>query len=122
MPPPFLTRFRHRYLGHPLRLFLKTVQWLAAGHLLVTYGYAWGSVSGPSMLPGWEIWGEGALVSKYHRRGRDIKVGDTVKFKVPVSDGNEAIKRVAGLPGDYVLVHSPTSGRDEMIQARLSYP
>lgn len=69
------------------------------------------------MLPGWEIWGEGAIVSHLHRRGVDVKVGDLVKFKVPVTD-DEAIKRVAGLPGDYVLVHSPDSGRDEMIQVR----
>lgn len=117
-PPPLLTRLRHRYLGHPVRTFLTAVQLLAAGHVFVTYGYEWKGVSGPSMLPGWEIWGEGAVVSKLYRRGRDIRVGDLVKFKVPVTE-EEAIKRVAGLPGDYVLVHSPTGGRDEMIQVRF---
>lgn len=67
------------------------------------------------MLPGWEIWGEGAVVAHTYRHGRNVRVGDLIKFKVPVSE-DDAIKRVAGLPGDYVLVHTPDTGRDEMIQ------
>lgn len=67
------------------------------------------------MLPFWEVFGDGAWTSRFHRRGKGIQVGDLVLFKVPINNGR-AIKRVAGLPGDYVLSHSPESGRDEMIQ------
>lgn len=67
------------------------------------------------MLPFWDIIGEGAVTSQFYRRGKGIKVGDLVLFKVPINDSN-AIKRVAGLPGDYVLSFSPESGRDEMTQ------
>lgn len=73
------------------------------------------------MLPGWEIWGEGAIVSHTYRHGRDVKVGDLVKFKVPITKA-DAIKRVAGLPGDYVLVHTPETGREEMIQVSSGGP
>lgn len=72
------------------------------------------------MLPYWEIWGNGAIVAHQYRRGCGIKVGDLVKFKVPMTEG-DAIKRVAGLPGDYVLMHSPDSGREEMIQVCLPF-
>lgn len=67
------------------------------------------------MLPGWEIWGEGAVTSHMYRYGRGVKVGDLVRFKVPISDAY-AIKRVMGMPGDYVLVHTPDTGHEEMIQ------
>ncbi|KAF3770964.1 LexA/Signal peptidase [Cryphonectria parasitica EP155] len=112
---PFKTRLCQTYFGRPLRVFLATGQFLAAAHFFVTYFYSWGSACGPSMLPGWEVWGQGAITSHLHRRGKDVRVGDLVKFKIPITQG-DAIKRVAGLPGDYVLVHSPESGRDEMIQ------
>lgn len=72
------------------------------------------------MLPGWEIWGEGAVISHTYRYGRGVRVGDLVKFKVPISE-DDAIKRVAGMPGDYVLVHTPDTGHDEMIQVSFSW-
>lgn len=115
----FAARLRQTYLGHPGRVFVATGQLLAAGHFFLTYFYSWGAVSGPSMLPGWDIWGKGAIVSHRHRRGKNVRVGDVVKFKVPFLKSEEAIKRVAGLPGDYVLVHGPESERDEMIQVGL---
>lgn len=116
----FPFRLRATYLGHPFRTLLTTVKFLAASHLAITYFYSWGAVSGPSMLPHWEVWGDGAVVSHLHRRGAGVRVGDLVKFKIPVTD-EDAIKRVAGLPGDYVLAHSADSGRDEMIQVGMRW-
>lgn len=115
---PLLGRLGQTYLGHPFRALVAAAKVLAAGHLAITYFYSWGTVSGPSMLPAWEVWGEGAVVSHLYRRGVGVRVGDLVKFKVPVTDA-DGIKRVAGLPGDYILVHSADSGRDEMMQVRL---
>lgn len=107
--------FRAHYLGHPWRLLGDAAKVAAAAHLLATTTYTWGPVSGPSMMPAWEVWGDGAVTSRLYRRGKGVKVGDLVEFKVPVNEG-VAIKRVAGLPGDYVLEGSPDSGRQEMIQ------
>lgn len=109
------TRLKAGYMSRPGRVFISTTKILAAAHLSLTYFYSWGTVSGPSMLPEWEVWGDGVVTSQLYRRGKGIKVGDLIKFKVPVTD-QEAVKRVAGLPGDYVLIHSPDSGREEMIQ------
>lgn len=67
------------------------------------------------MLPGWSVWGEGAVISHWYRRGKDIQIGDLVRFKIPIND-EVAIKRVLGLPGDYVLMNTPESGSDAMIQ------
>ncbi|ROW02861.1 hypothetical protein VSDG_01867 [Cytospora chrysosperma] len=105
-----------RYLGHPFHLFADAAKVLAAAHLFWAYGYDWGRVSGPSMLPGWSVWGEGAVISHWYRRGKDIQIGDLVRFKIPIND-EVAIKRVLGLPGDYVLMNTPESGSDAMIQA-----
>lgn len=102
-------------MSRPTRVFVAVAKMLAAGHFCVTYTWDWGAVSGPSMLPNWDVWGDGAVSSRFYRRGKGIKVGDLVLFKVPTAPPR-AIKRVAGLPGDYVLSHSPESGRDEMIQ------
>ncbi|KIW21164.1 signal peptidase I [Exophiala spinifera] len=47
------------------------------------------------------------LYSRRHRHGRDIKAGDIVIFENPVFLRGLAIKRVIGMPGDYV-VHDPS--------------
>ncbi|KAH8772647.1 peptidase S24/S26A/S26B/S26C [Diaporthe sp. PMI_573] len=112
---PTVRFFLGRYFGRPVALFADAGKVLAAAHLFCTYGYDWGTVSGPSMLPGWSVWGEGAIISHRHRRGKDIKVGDLVRFKIPVNDGL-AIKRVLGVAGDYVMMGTPESGQDTMIQ------
>lgn len=118
MSSPFSTRLLNTYLGHPIRALTVAARLLAAAHLTITYFYSWGATSGPSMLPGWEVFGQGAVVSHLHRRGAGVRVGDLVKYRIPINDG-EGIKRVAGLPGDYVLVHSPGGGPGHMIQVRV---
>lgn len=62
-------------------------------------------------MPHFEIWGEGLVISAQHRRGKGLAVGDVVSYKVPVSEDSYAVKRVLGLPGDYVLVESPDADR-----------
>ncbi|ROW09180.1 hypothetical protein VPNG_05691 [Cytospora leucostoma] len=111
----FSRRSFGRYYGHPFHLFADAAKVLAAAHLFWVYGYDWGRVSGPSMLPGWSVWGEGAIISHWYRRGKGIQNGDLVRFKIPIND-EVAIKRVLGLPGDYVLINTPESGSDAMIQ------
>lgn len=47
------------------------------------------------------------IYSRRHRRGRNIKVGDVILFDNPIFLQQGALKRVIGMPGDYV-VHDPT--------------
>ena len=56
------------------------------------------------MLPTISARGDGVLISKSHRRGRGVKVGDLVDFEHPLVPGVRAIKRVLGMPGDFVEV------------------
>ncbi|KAL2151964.1 hypothetical protein VTH82DRAFT_5148 [Thermothelomyces myriococcoides] len=81
--------------------------------------------SGPSMLPTFEVLGEWLLVSKLHRFGRGVEVGDVVAYNIPIND-EVGVKRVLGLPGDYVLMDTPdgdgmaggVGGGPNMIQVR----
>lgn len=119
--PSLLHALYNTYIGHPFKLLAHVGKLLAAGHLGVEYLYSYGVTSGPSMLPLWKIWGEGAIVAHTQRRAKDLAVGDLVHFRVPTDAHDFAIKRVAGLPGDYVLIGSPDrGGKAEMIQVKFS--
>lgn len=56
------------------------------------------------------------MASKWYRRGRGIGVGDVVTFDSVIEPGERVIKRVIGMEGDYVLMDTPGSGSDAMIQ------
>ncbi|CAG8950191.1 hypothetical protein HYFRA_00008428, partial [Hymenoscyphus fraxineus] len=104
------------YSGHPLRLFTVTLRTVLTLHLFVTHGYGYSTTWGASMLPTFEILLDGLLVSKYHRRGRGIEVGDVITFDSVVEPGQKVIKRVLGMEGDYVMRDTPGSGSLEMLQ------
>ncbi|OIW29608.1 LexA/Signal peptidase [Coniochaeta ligniaria NRRL 30616] len=103
-------------LGHPFRLLLSTVKYFAVLHLFWEYGYSLGPAQGPSMLPTIQVADEWMLTSKRHRHGRGVAVGDLVVYKIPIFPDMDGMKRVLGMPGDYVLIDSPESGSDAMIQ------
>ncbi len=113
-----LPRFLTRLSGQPWRWVRGTLKTLAAGHLLLTYGFSIGPAYGASMLPTIQIWGEWLVVSKRHRYGRDVQVGDIVIYTVPIYPNTDGAKRVLGMPGDYVLLNSPDSDSDAMTQVR----
>lgn len=78
------------------------------------------------MVPTFEVIGEWILISKLHRLGRNIEVGDLVAYKIPIND-TVGVKRVLGMPGDYVMMVSPhhdraASGREHMIQVCCCLP
>ncbi|EFX04616.1 mitochondrial inner membrane protease subunit [Grosmannia clavigera kw1407] len=110
------SRFSRVFRGHPGRWAIGTAKTLAFCHIVWTYGYSVGPASGPSMLPTFSIAGDWLLVSKRYRWGRDLRVGDLVVYRIPVEPADEAVKRVMGMPGDYVLVNSPEGTSDLMIQ------
>ncbi|KAL4943589.1 hypothetical protein BDV06DRAFT_221046 [Aspergillus oleicola] len=57
---------------------------------------------GPSMYPTFSPRGDYLLVSRLHKYGRGVEVGDVVRFYHPHFLGAHAAKRVVGLPGDFV--------------------
>ncbi|KAK5167431.1 uncharacterized protein LTR77_007130 [Saxophila tyrrhenica] len=89
---------------------------LLTGHILATYVVEVGWCYGISMLPSFASYGDVVFISKYHRRGRDIHVGDIVSYAHPIEEGERAIKRVLGMPGDFVLRDTPGKGKGVMLQ------
>ncbi|KAI0194637.1 LexA/Signal peptidase [Astrocystis sublimbata] len=94
-------------LTHPLRLLLATAQTFALTHVIWAYGVSIGFGWGPSMLPTFLATNEWFVTDKRYRRGRGVAVGDCVVYSIPVDPGEEGLKRVMGMPGDYVLMNSP---------------
>lgn len=75
---------------------------------------------GPSMYPTFSVRGDWLLISRRHDRGRDIKVGDVVRFNHPSFRGINGAKRVLGMPGDFVCrdeqFSADAGGEREMLQ------
>ena len=58
---------------------------------------------GPSMYPTLHFNGDLLLVSKLHKHGKGVEVGDVVVFRYPFFFRSDTCKRVLGMPGDFVL-------------------
>ncbi|KAI9928180.1 IMP1 inner mitochondrial membrane peptidase-like [Aspergillus wentii] len=75
---------------------------------------------GPSMYPTFNVRGDYLLISRVHKNGKGIKVGDVVRFYHPSFLGVNGGKRVLGMPGDFVCrdkAFSTDAGAEqEMIQ------
>ncbi|KAK4219361.1 peptidase S24/S26A/S26B/S26C [Rhypophila decipiens] len=115
-----LSTLSRPYLGRPFRTFLAAAKFICFAHLFTKYAITASPGQGPSMLPTFEVIGEWILVSKFHRLGRNVSVGDLVVYEIPINDGL-GIKRVLGLPGDYVMTGTPhhdrpATGHERMIQ------
>lgn len=135
---PFLLHQLRRLLSSPLPYLpeaftfhkFRTLAFLVPkifcfGHLVTAYvGYE-ALTHGPSMLPTLAGQGDRVFISAHYRHGRDIAVGDLVSFKHPCVPGTEAVKRVAGMPGDFVMRDTlpegrKPSGRETMLQVCLN--
>lgn len=57
------------------------------------------------MCPTLAVSGDYLAIAKWHRRGRGIKHGDVISFTHPLVPGIGAVKRVIGLPGDFVVTN-----------------
>jgi inner membrane protease subunit 1 len=82
---------------------------------------------GPSMYPTFSTRGDWLLISRLHDHGKDIQVGDVVRFYHPTFLGVNGAKRVLGMPGDFVCKDPPFStevGEEgEMIQvSNMDWP
>jgi len=113
---PYIGGIASHYASHPVRMTVGLGKALAAAHVFWMYAYATGSAVGPSMLPTFEVVGHSFVISRWHRFGRGVQVGDLVVYTIPSAPDAEGLKRVIGMPGDYVLLNSPDSVSDEMMQ------
>lgn len=121
--PPILTRayWTERLKPYLTRSFFKLlVKFVVTSYLAVhflTIFYTIKGTYGPSMLPtiSWDK--EAVLISNFfHRRGRNISVGDVISFEHPVRPGYKSIKRVIGMPGDFVCRDTPGKGKGWLVQ------
>ena len=85
-------------------------------HLVWSKCFSIGATIGPSMFPTISVSGDWVLISKFHTRGHYVRAGDVVSFTHPHDGGHvRVIKRVIGLPGDFV-VKDPSDGTGDMLQ------
>lgn len=72
------------------------------------------------MYPTFDVRGDWLMISRLHRNGKGIEVGDVVRYGHPNFQGVHVAKRVVGMPGDFVCQDKPLStsiGKDgNMIQ------
>ena len=64
-------------------------------------------------MPTFNSYGDAVLISKYYRRGKGIEVGDVVSFAHPIRPEERAMKRVLGMPGDFVCRDTPGTAAKE---------
>ncbi|KAG8408495.1 hypothetical protein J3459_017574 [Metarhizium acridum] len=104
-------------LGHPIRLALSTLKMTCLAHLTLTQLVQASPAQGPSMLPTFTVDGDWIAADMRHRLGRGITTGDLVLYKIPIFANQNGVKRVVGMPGDYVSLGTPgENGEDQMIQ------
>lgn len=107
--PPVLARWPVVYYTfQSVKYFLGfAISW----HIFFGYFFAFSQAEGVSMTPTFNATGDWLLLSKRYRRGRDVVVGDLISYKHPIEPNTYGVKRVLGMPGDFVLRDTPdTSG------------
>ena len=72
-------------------------------HFFTSYIVEVAATAGPSMVPTLSAKGDWIAIDKRYRRGKGIRVGDVVDFMHPMVPGTGAVKRVVGMPGDFVV-------------------
>ncbi|KJZ70250.1 hypothetical protein HIM_10364 [Hirsutella minnesotensis 3608] len=95
------------FLGHPLRLALSTLKITCLAHLVQTHLVQVSAASGPSMLPTFNVDGDWIVSDMTARHGRRVGVGDLVLYKIPIFASLSGVKRIIGMPGDYVCMGTP---------------
>ncbi|KAI7153109.1 hypothetical protein KC349_g8575 [Hortaea werneckii] len=100
--PPLLSRFPTLHLL--TRICTLFLAFFITAHIFMEYFYILTAAYGISMLPTIASSGDWLLISKYYRRGREVRVGDVVSYKLPLKPGENGVKRVVGLSGDFVEI------------------
>lgn len=107
-------------IGHPLRFTISTLKITCLAHLTLSHCLQVSPAQGPSMLPTFTVDGDWIAADMRYRLGRGVKVGDLVLYKIPIFSSQNGVKRIIGMPGDYVSLGTPGEpGEDQMIQVSL---
>ena len=108
------TAGRAGWLSRLLRRQRKTFHialYFAAGvctvKLINEHLYEFENCDGPSMFPTLHNYGNSLIISKLHKYGRRVQVGDIIVYKQPQFSQMISAKRVLGMPGDYVVTDVP---------------
>ena len=109
------------YSSRPIR---RGIAWAASlfltVHIFISYVLDYGLCDGISMLPTFNSFGDAVLISKYYRRGREVKVGDVISYVHPIYPETRGLKRIVGIEGDFVLRDTPGAeleeGEEKMLQ------
>lgn len=108
------------FARRPVRTTVSFLKAACLVHLGITYGYTISPAQGPSMLPTFTVDGDWILCDHTRRYGRGVSVGDLVVYRIPIFNNQWGVKRVTGMPGDYVSVGTPgEQGEELMIQVLL---
>ncbi|KAL1630317.1 hypothetical protein SLS56_004989 [Neofusicoccum ribis] len=120
MPFPRLTRILPSFGRTPLTAPQLVFHTVAAGllyHVVAAHTFTIRFTYGASMVPTLQTIGDAVVISRAHRRGRGIAVGDLVNYENPFRLDYGVIKRVVGMPGDFVLRDTPgAEGEGLMVQ------
>ncbi|KAI9841840.1 MAG: hypothetical protein M1838_003399 [Thelocarpon superellum] len=103
----FRGRFWHFFRPRLTQKAILAAKIFATWHLVTEYVVTVKGTYGPSMLPTIELRDDWVLISKLHRKGRGVEVGDVVSLMHPFLTGEGTIKRVLGMPGDFVMRDTP---------------
>ncbi|KAG5923477.1 hypothetical protein E4U42_004954 [Claviceps africana] len=107
----------NHFLGRPFRFTFSTLKFTCLGHLAFTHLFQISPAHGPSMLPTFTVDGDWIASDMRYRLGRGIAVGDLILYKIPIFADQTGVKRVVGMPGDYVTLGTPgEKGDHQMIQ------
>lgn len=90
-----------------------------SSHIFLTHAYSMSAAYGISMLPTLNSFGDVLVTNKMYRRGRGVVIGDVICVKHPVMAEERAVKRVIGMPGDFVMEGTPDTPNQRMIQVLL---
>jgi len=108
--------------GAMFRLTLNGLGVFCAFTLITEHLFTVQLAEGPSMYPTFSTRGDYLLVSRLHKHGKGIEVGDVVRFYHPTFLGVNGAKRVIGMPGDFVCkdpaFSTEVGTEQEMIQVR----
>ncbi|OJD30462.1 signal peptidase [Diplodia corticola] len=114
-----LPRFGSLPLTAPRLLFHTFASALCLHVIVLTHGYNVKFTYGPSMAPTMGAFGDAVVISKLHRRGRNIVVGDLVSYENPFCLDYGIIKRVIAMPGDFVLRDTPGAERGQGLMVQV---
>ncbi|KAJ2981607.1 hypothetical protein NQ176_g1925 [Zarea fungicola] len=116
-------RFTNYTYKHYFRLGLGCISITALSHQFFTKVYHVTPAEGPSMLPTFNLFGDWILIDMRCSLGRGVAVGDLVAYKIPIKRYQMGVKRIIGMPGDFVSTGTPgEDGEDATIQVSSQHP